>query len=150
MSTDQDLSLVVDGNTIPLGLDTYEPLVRAVMISLFTWRRANADDVLPDLSANPERMGWWADNFPTVPNDRIGSRLWLLSRAKLTAETIRKAREYAQEALQWLIDDGVAQRVVVETERQGLYTLALACRVFKSDGSAPIDVRFTDVWRFIQ
>jgi phage gp46-like protein len=146
MITDQPLTVVIDGQAIPLGLNSAEPLVRAVMISLFTWRRANADDDLPgDL-----KMGWWGDNFSTLSNDRIGSRLWLLGRAKLTTETIAKAREYAQEALQWLVDDGIAARVVVETERQGLYTLALACRVFKSDGSVPVDIRFTDVWRFLQ
>ena len=82
-------------------------LTRAVTISLFTWRRANPDDDLPgDL-----RMGWWGDSFPSVPNDRIGSRLWLLSRAKLTAETVTRAREYAEEALRWLVEDGIAARV---------------------------------------
>lgn len=146
MITDQALTVVIDGQAIPLGLNSSEPLVRAVMISLFTWRRANVDDDLP----GNLKMGWWGDNFASILNDRIGSRLWLLSRAKLTAETIAKAREYAQEALQWLVDDGIAARVVVESERQGLYTLALACRIFKSDGSVPVDIRFTDVWRFLQ
>lgn len=145
MINDQPLTVVIDGQTIPLGLDSAEPLVRAVVISLFTWRRANPDDDLPgDL-----RHGWWGDSFPVVPNDKIGSRLWLLSRAKLTSETIVRAREYAEEALAWLVKDGIAARVVVEAERQGLSTLALACRVFKSDGKQPLDIRFTDVWGFL-
>lgn len=150
MITEQPLTVVIDGQTIPLGLDSSEPLVRAVMISLFTWRRANPDDELPDTSPGAQRMGWWADSFPTVPNDRIGSRLWLLSRAKLTAETLKRAREYAVEALQWLIDDGIAARVDVEVERQGLSTLALACRLYRADGRALADIRFTDAWSFLQ
>lgn len=146
MINDQPLTIVIDGRTIPLGLDSLEPLVRAVIISLFTWRRANPDDDLPgDL-----RMGWWGDSFPLVANDRIGSRLWLLSRAKLIPETLARAKEYAEEALRWLVDDGVAARVEVEVERQGLTTLALACRIYKSDGSQPVDVRFTDAWSFLQ
>jgi phage gp46-like protein len=148
MINDQPLTVVIDGRTIPLGLDSVEPLVRAVIISLFTWRRANPDDDLPgDL-----KQGWWGDNFPPVPNDRIGSRLWLLSRAKLLPETVARAKEYAEEALRWLIDDGVASRVEVEAERHGLSTLALACRIYKTgpDGQArPIDIRFTDAWRFL-
>ena len=68
MITDQPLTVVIDGRTIPLGLASSEPLVRAVMISLFTWRRANPDDALPD---GKSRMGWWGDSFPTVANDRI-------------------------------------------------------------------------------
>ena len=146
MLTDQPLSIVVDGQTISLGLDSTEPLVRAVIISLFTWRRANADDELP----SAERMGWWGDNFATVANDRIGSRLWLLSRAKLIPETLRRAKSYAEEALRWLIDDGIAAHVEVEVERRGLSTLALGCRIYKSDGSTPLDIRFTDAWSFLQ
>lgn len=145
MITDQPLTVVIDGQSIPLGLDSAEPLVRAVIVSLFTWRRANPDDELP----GDMKMGWWGDSFPTVPNDRIGSRLWLLARAKITAETILRAREYAEEALRWLVEDGVASRVEVEVERQGLTTLALACRIYKT-GGRPVDVRFTDAWSFLQ
>ena len=145
MIKDQPLTIVVDGQTTALGLASQEPLVRAVIISLFTWRRANADDVLP----GSERMGWWGDTFSTVPNDRIGSRLWLLSREKLTARTVLRARRYAEEALAWLVKDGVAARVEVSAERQGLFTLALGVRVYKSDGK-PMDIRFADAWSFMQ
>ncbi len=75
--------------------DVEVSLRRAVEISLFTWRRANASDQLED----DERYGWWGDSFPLVANDRIGSRLWLLRRRKLTTETIGAAVTYAQEAL---------------------------------------------------
>lgn len=146
MIDSQPLTIVLDGRTVSLGLDSSQPLVRAVIISLFTWRRARPDDDLP----GDQRMGWWGDTYPVVPNDRIGSRLWLLSRAKLTAETVERAREYAQEALQWLLDDNVVARIDVEAERQGLSTLALACRFYKNDGRLAADIRFTDVWSTIQ
>jgi phage gp46-like protein len=149
MINDQPLTIVIDGQSLQLGLNSPEPLVRAVLISLLTWRRANKDDALPDPGPNAPRMGWWGDSFPAVPNDRIGSRLWLLSRAKLLPETVALAKEYAEEALRWLVDDGVAARVEVKAERQGLQTLALGCRIYKSDGTAPLDVRFTDVWEFL-
>ena len=149
MINDQPLTIVIDGSTLRLGLDSGEPLVRAVLISLFTWRRAKTDDSLPDPSPNAPRMGWWGDSFAAVANDRIGSRLWLPSRAKLQPDTVALAREYAQEALQWLVEDGVASRVEVQAERQGLQTLAIGCRIYKSGGSAPLDIRFTDVWEFL-
>lgn len=145
MIDDQPLTILIDGRPTSLGLASAEPLVRAVLISLLTWRRANPDDDLPAEA----RQGWWGDSYPVEPNDRIGSRLWLLSRSKLTNETARRAREYAQEALQWLVDDGVVARVDVEAERQGLYRLALACRVFKTDGRVAADVRFTNAWGFL-
>lgn len=145
MINDQPLTVVINGQTISLGLDSAEPLVRAVVISLFTWRRANPDDDLP----GDQRMGWWGDSFAVELNDKIGSRLWLLSRAKITNDTVARAQEYAEEALQWLIADGVAARVEVEAQRIDTFTLGLAVRVYKTDGRAAVDVRFTDVWGFL-
>jgi phage gp46-like protein len=147
------LTVTFDGQTTPLGLlqdidnDKAHPLVRAVLISLFTWRRANADDTLPDPKGF--RMGWWGDSYPVLANDRIGSRLWLLARAKLTPTTVQRAQDYAEEALQWLIDDGVAARIAVRAERQGLSTLALQCTLFAADGTANAVLRFDNLWSLL-
>ena len=144
------LTVTVSGKRTSLGLlqdidnDTAHPLLRAVVMSLFTWRRAQADDVLPVPGGS--RMGWWGDSFAPAPNDRIGSRLWLLARAKLTDAAAQLAQDYAREALQWLIDDGIAARIEVQAERQGHGTLALACSLFASDGSAAAVIRFANVW----
>lgn len=80
-----------------------------VALSLFTWRRATDDDALP---VGMDRQGWWAD--PT-----LGSRLWLLTRAKLTVAAVASAARYCEEALAWLVTAGVASRVTVDVERQG-------------------------------
>ena len=50
-------------------------------------------------------------------NPLFGSRLHLLHRAKNTDATARLAREYALEALQWLLDTGRASDVEVTVER---------------------------------
>ena len=136
----QPLILVVDGITTAVS-DVTDALARAVIISLFTWRRANPDDDLPSTN----KYGWWGDTYPQIDNDRIGSRLWLLSRAKLTTETVLRAKEYAEEALQWLIDDGVAASVQVQSERQDLFMLALGIKIIRGDQSA-LTVRFANVW----
>lgn len=145
MIDDQPLTILVDGQPVALGLDSAEPLVRSVLISLFTWRRANPDDPLPA----DARQGWWGDSYPVEPNDRTGSRLWLLARSKLTDDTARRAREYAEEALAWLVQDGVAARVQVSTERQGLDRLAMRCQIYRHDGRLATDVRFTNAWGFL-
>lgn len=99
-----------------LTIDNVETsLTRAVLISLFTWRRANSGDLVDD----GERYGWWGDSFPAVADDRIGSRLWLLRRAKLTADTIAQAELYAREALAWLQQDGHVLDVEILTQRAG-------------------------------
>lgn len=75
-----------------------------ILISLFTDRRARADDPLP--SAGADRRGWWGDGFAD-PRYPIGSRRWLLERGKLTAATAVQTADCDREALAWLLDDGV-------------------------------------------
>jgi phage gp46-like protein len=113
-----DLALSEDG--LAVGCD----LTTAVLISLFTHRRAHRDDRLPDPD-NHDRRGWWAD----IANPRpIGSRLWLLSREKQTVDTMLRAEAYAREALDWLVEDGVAIRVDVTASnpRQAVLLLTIA------------------------
>lgn len=90
-----------------------ERLSRAVIISLFTWRRAEPDD------DTDTPFGWCGDTWPTVQNDRIGSRLHLLKRSTLTNQTAQKAKEYIAQALKWMTEDGVALRVDIEVVRSG-------------------------------
>lgn len=122
-----------------------EALVRSILISLFTWRRAGPDDL-----AEGQKMGWWGDVVePAAVNDQIGSKLWLLRREKITQSTINRAREYAIQALQWLIDDGVATRVNVETERFNVDGLAIGCTIYRVDGGN-VALRFDDAWSVIR
>jgi phage gp46-like protein len=72
------------------------------LISLMTDRRARGDDPIPD---GTDPRGWWAD---AMDGQQIGSRLWLLERARNLPEVLRLAEDYIKEALQWLVDDGVA------------------------------------------
>lgn len=120
-----------------------ESLETAVLISLFTNRRAEAGDVLPD--GQTDRRGWWGDAVPDVEGDQIGSRLWLLDRAKQTPDVLARAEEYARESLQWLIDDKVASGVDVTAEFPTRGALALTVVIQRSE-SDPVRFRFGDVW----
>ncbi|MFA6971624.1 MAG: phage GP46 family protein [Gallionella sp.] len=106
-----DMSQGADYELDALGLVEDDGLDTAVIISLFTDRRANTDDVLPGDSTN--LRGWWADAYPGMPGDKIGSRLWLLSREKQLNIALNRAKEYAEEALQWLVTDTVVKSVQV-------------------------------------
>ncbi|SNT29076.1 Mu-like prophage protein gp46 [Noviherbaspirillum humi] len=116
----------------------------AVLLSLFTDRRAEGDDALPDPAAS--RRGWWGDALDGVgAGRRIGSRLWLLGREKQLPEIVARAREYAQEALQWLVDDGVASRVTVDAQIVAPGVLGLAVTVIR-ERRAPQKFRFEFAW----
>jgi phage gp46-like protein len=114
-------------------------LVTAVLISLFTERQAEADD------GEADRRGWWAD-------PQLGSRLWLLRRAKRTEETRRLAEQYSAEALQWLIDDGVVGsfNITFEWDDAGSGTSMLAGRIVahRNDGTS-VPIQFSWVWNAI-
>lgn len=117
-----------------------DDLATAVLISLFTDRRATDDQVPPDGSG--DRRGWWGDFDQGVP---IGSRLWLLDREKLTDEVAADAKVYIAEALQWLIDDQVATRVDVATGISGRNQLDAVVRITRQDGTAT-NLRYGWAW----
>lgn len=141
--TTTSLVLRIDGYVVNAA-DVTDDLPRAVLISLFSWRRANPDDDLPSSIKN----GWWGDTFSPIKNDKIGSRIWLLARAKLSQETVTLAEEYANEALQWLVDDGIADSVQVVAERRSNNGLALHIKITRGDKSL-LNIRFINVWDYL-
>lgn len=121
-----------------------ELLRRSVTISLFTWRRAGLDDAVDDR----DRKGWWGDSVPSVAGDKIGSRLWLLQRRTIVADTLKDAKAYAEEALVWLIDDEIVTAVTVTAERQGNDRMNLRVVLTEQNGETH-ELNFEDTWGLI-
>lgn len=142
----------LDADGIPLdGSPWYDPLPSAtgvVTIQQLAWiallsdRQAEPGDLIPD--GTTDRRGWWADAFDGG-GDRFGSRLWLLAAGKLTNETAKLAQDYAAEALEVLVEDGVCARVEAEAERQG-NAIVIAATVYRDDDSAPERIEFPGLW----
>lgn len=103
--SDHGADLVLNGGDLALeaGLRT------ACLASLFTDVRAPGGTPTPDETT---RGGWWAD----TPADSWGSRLWLERASKATAATRQRLAAGAEQALRWLIDEGVVESVLVEAE----------------------------------
>lgn len=116
-------------------------LQTAVMLSLFTDRLANADDVIPDKTT--DRRGWWADAIAEQPQDNIGSRLWLLDREKQTLNVLRRAEEYAYESLTWLLDDGIAKAINVTATNPKNGWLKLDINIDRPDQDP---ARYSYIW----
>lgn len=131
--------LVVSANDIAID----DGLRTAIMLSLFTDRRAADTDTLPSNSS--DRRGWWGDTFPDVPNYLMGSRLWLLSRSKQTPEVLINAKAYVVEALQWLLEDGVAAAVTVVTEFTKPGLLGIQVRIDQPDATS-VKFQFGYAW----
>lgn len=102
-----------------------DSLYTAVLYSLFTDKRADPDDVIPD--GTDDRRGHWADDYINESGSE-GSKLWLLDREKQTQAVLNDAQDYAREALQWLIDDGHSSKIDITAtwQRIGWMTLTIA------------------------
>lgn len=139
---DRGIDLALD----QFALATDDGLETAVVLSLFSDARAHDDDVLPH--GQTDRRGWWADAYPAADGDRFGSRLWLLRASKQLQESLTDARQYAEESLAWLVEDGAARKVEVETFIARDEVMGMIVRIFRPDGTvAPI--RFETLWSAI-
>lgn len=124
------------------ALELEDTLATAVILSLFSDRRAGPDDELPLHQQN--RRGWVGDEFmaedfdPRV--DSLGSLLWLCYVTKTVTDVRERARFAVQEALAWMLRDGIASRIDVTTEWAGprLDRLAVRPTIYKPGQVAPV------------
>jgi phage gp46-like protein len=140
-----DIALVFDQLTLSAdivvengGLRMDPGLTTAVIMSLFSDQRADDDDPVDAGVPGGGRKGW-AGDLLEPPGRRLGSKLWLLQRAKMQEggqDTAALVEQYAGDALQWLIDDGVADQVECTARRAGLEAIALAVAISK--GGKPL------------
>ena len=125
----RDGDLLGDG-----GLET------SIIISLLTDRRVTQEQ-LPEFQT--DRKGWWGDLLPVVDGDQIGSRLWTLNRSKISNETLRLHEDYAREALQHFIEDGVADSIAIEANYNDDFHLILDIDIIRPENQ---NTRFNIVW----
>lgn len=110
------------------ALATGNDIETSILISIFTDRMALPGDVIPDGTNDPR--GWWADD--EIP---IGSRMWLLRRAKQTTQTLQLAYDYLAEALKWMVDDGVVGRFDLSTQWVRAGMLGAIIVAYSPDGT---------------
>ena len=127
---------VVEGNLFASagGFET------AIPVSLFTDARAPAA-LVPD----PQYRRGWIGNLMTAQTMRqLGSILWILDQTRITQETLNTARLAAQEALQWMLDDGVALSVLVDVVRTTRLGMQIIIQI--TDTSNVVS-RYQTLWR---
>jgi phage gp46-like protein len=131
-----DIAITADDVAKDSGLRT------AVILSLFTDRRAEPDDDLP--AGDGDRRGWWADEFAPVEGDLMGSRLWLLARSAQRPDLPLRVEEFVREGLEWMIGDRVVNSVDVEVAST---PGELGFRVVLSRPTGdPVTFHFDHVW----
>lgn len=135
--TDDAIDMLIVDN----DLATDEGLQTAIIMSLFSDARIDADEVEDGIK---DRRGWWGDEFPDTEGDAIGSKLWLLDRSKIIQETLNRAEQFATDALQWMIDDGVADSITAQAVFDVNQSMVLTILVYQPGQKEPY--KFTKKW----
>lgn len=115
-------------------------LTSAVLMSIFSWRRGASNEI--DDAGN--RYGWWAD----TPQRKLGSKFWLLRRTSITPVILQKAKEYCQEALSWMIEDGLCKAITVDAKQNQKQPdgIQVLIRMYKNDGTTQTET-FENLWQ---
>jgi len=135
------VAMFADVQLVSGDLQPDHGLQTAVMLSLFCHATAMTDDI----ASGNDRRGYWADAFNGINGDIFGSRLWLLEREKRLPAVLQKARGYALESLQWLLDDGVATSIDVQAS--WLTTGALLLHVSMQQQGKVLSYQFKKLWQ---
>lgn len=138
-----DLQLVPDGlgewdiNFDGTDLVLTDDLENSILISLETMAQAEESENLPD--GSDDRRGFWADDYSEEPDDKTGSKTWLLSREKITSQLLNSLRQTTEQCLEWMKRDGVARTVTVVTERYSDDIVAIYISITRPTG---VDVSY--------
>ncbi len=128
------------------GLVARQSIPTAVLLSLFQDRRAPAG-WRPDTA---DRRGWWGDSVAADGEaaDEDGSWLWLLDNESVSDSLPVRGKQYAEQALAWMLSEKVAGKVSVTS---GLLDAAqgwwLCVDIFARSGEQVYSQRFDRLWR---
>lgn len=140
-SADYKGDFLIDESGADISSD--EGLETAVIISLFTDARAGDEELPPN---EKSKRGWWGDSIADATEDKIGSKLWLLFREKELKEVAVRAKEYVQEALEWMIETKIANKIEVDSELLGNGILGLQIRIYRPGKTELTEYKFNYNW----
>jgi phage gp46-like protein len=136
-----DFDLEFDGQDLVLAND----METAIIISLFTWARRASEDLDP--TPGGDQMGWWADETLEPSGDFLGGKIWLSQRSKITPDLVLQLDQWGSDALDWMIQDGLADSVDLTVERSATESDRVDIQVqAKKGGQIPANYRYELNW----
>lgn len=118
--------------------ESVEGFETAIGTSIFTNARESEGNV-------PEafRRDGWAGNLLTLKdNFELGSTLWALV-SRMVQDTFDRASDTTRICLQWMLDDGIADTIEVETTRVNERQARIQIDLFKNTNLVG---RYTTLW----
>jgi phage gp46-like protein len=133
-------------------LDETAELKSAVIVALCSDALASESDVLPDPNST-DRRGWWGDiDAAEIWNGwPLGSKLWLLTRAKILgsgsreAPTTLRVQNYISQAMQPFVTAQIISKFTVVVTQTGAQRLSSTVTLYRGPKTA-IALQFQAVW----
>lgn len=141
-----DIALVMTENGGDVALDGNDllrddGLETSVWLSLFIDRLAEVEQIPAELPQD-DRRGYWGDST----DDKMGSLLWLLSREKQLPVVLSRAKQYTEQALEWMLTDKVAKSIVVTTSFAWQGCILIAVDIFRPGAREAVSYRYQYEW----
>jgi phage gp46-like protein len=133
-------------------IDETAELISAVNVALMTDALAAPTDVLPDPNST-DRRGWWGDlDADTIWGGwPLGSKLWLLSRAKIVdsgareGATIARVQAYISACIQPFVTAKLASRFSVTATQVSIQRIDARVIIYRGPKSA-IQLQYQALW----
>ena len=146
-------SVTLDWSLLPNGtLDDTQALATAICVALGTNALATGTDELPDPDSN-DRCGWWGDlDAELIWNGwPIGSKLWLLRRAKINSASARDGatlmlvENYIRDAIQPFVDRKICSSFAIWVTRVDDQRIDALLRIYRGP-QQPVDLQYQILW----
>ncbi|MGH7224456.1 MAG: phage GP46 family protein [Gemmataceae bacterium] len=127
-------------------------LAAAVNIALMSDALASPSDALPDPN-NDDRRGWWGDEDAQLiwGGWPLGSKLWLLRRAKITDSGARegaivaRVQAYITACLQPFVDNKICSRFAVTVNQASAQRIDAKVLLYRGPKTA-IELEYQALW----
>lgn len=121
-------------------LESTDGMETALIVSLFTDARTSSDKV----ATAHNRRGWVGNILTANIGRSIGSTLWVYEQSRITTNILNQIRVAAQEALDWLVEDGIAKTVIVSVQQVTERGIVISIDIETPQGE---NQRYSAIWR---
>ena len=119
------------------GVDGFES---ALVVSLFTDSRAPSSAV----QSAENRRGWVGDVLTSNIGRALGSLLWTYDQSRLTREILNQVGDAAQNALLWMVEDGIIKDVQATVTQETKRGIVVNIKLITPDGK---NQEYAALWR---
>lgn len=112
----------------------------AIPVSLFSDSRAPSVQV----QEAKDRRGWVGNILFADIERELGGLLWILDQARITEDILNLAKTFAEDSLNWMVEDGLARNVNATVLQDGSRSIKIFTNITTIDNTV---LRYVTLWR---